>query len=69
MKKSRNGLEVWKLAQINHKAVKCAEILIPHRIPYGYIAGANVVSNMAKESILAAGFDKAVVVVPKAFYR
>lgn len=55
--------------QINHKAVKCAEILIPHRIPYGYIAGANVVSNMAKESLLAARFDKAIAVVPKAFYR
>ena len=54
---------------INHKAIKCAEILIPHSISFDYIVGANVVSSIAKESLLAAGFNKAIVIAPKAFYR
>lgn len=54
---------------LNHKAIKCAEILIPHCVPYSYIVGAYVVSDAAKESLLNAGFDKQIAVRKKVFYR
>ncbi len=55
--------------QMNHKAIKCAEILIPKCVPYGYVAGANVVNNKAKDALLSVGFDKKIVISNKAFYR
>lgn len=55
--------------QSNHKAIKCAEILVPHCIPYKYIAAACVVSGDAAQRLLDAGFDREVRVNPKVFYR
>lgn len=55
--------------QNNLKAIKCAEVLVPYQIPYEYIVGAYVVSDEAKNIIIANGFDRDVVVQPKVFYR
>jgi hypothetical protein len=54
---------------LNHKAIKCAEILIPQRVSYEYIVGAYVVSDMAEKALIATGFDKRIVINPKVFYR
>ena len=54
---------------LNHKAIKCAEILVPNDIPYDYIAGAYVVCHSAKKALVEAGFDKQIFVRPKVFYR
>ena len=53
----------------NHKAIKCAEILIPHSIPYSYVESAYVVSEDAQKKLGDAGFDKGIIVNPKAFFR
>ena len=54
---------------LNRKAIKCAEILIPHCVPYDYIVKACVVNNSAKEALLNTGFDKQIVVSSKVFYQ
>jgi hypothetical protein len=54
---------------LNHKAIKCAEILIPQCVSYEYIVGAYVVNNVAEQALLATGFDKRIVINPKVFYR
>ncbi|MCD8231830.1 MAG: DUF4433 domain-containing protein [Clostridiales bacterium] len=50
------------------KSAKCAEVLVPYRIPYDYIACAAVVSENAREKMEAAGFDKRIYVRPGAFF-
>lgn len=55
--------------QSNHRAIKCAEILVPHQIPYGYVVGAYVVSESAKQMLRQTGFDQRIVINTKVFYR
>ena len=55
--------------QNNHKAIKCAEVLIPFKVPYNEIIGACVVSESAKQKLLKTGFDQKILVNPKVFYR
>lgn len=43
---------------LNHKAIKCAEILIPHCVPYNYIVGVYVVNTSAAETLTATGFGR-----------
>lgn len=53
----------------NHKAIKCAEVLVPNRIPYLYVAGAYVVSEEAKIKMINKGFDRKIVINKSVFYR
>ena len=53
----------------SHRAIKCAEILIPHSIPYSYVESAYVVSKDAQKKLEDAGFDKGITVYPEAFFR
>lgn len=53
----------------NHKAIKCAEILVPNCVPYKYILGAYVVDENAKYNLISQGFDKDIVINPTVFYR
>lgn len=57
-----------KLEERNHKAIKCAEILVPDHIPYGYVSAACVVSETAKEELIHKGFDKEIVVAAEKFF-
>lgn len=57
------------IIQREKKAIKCAEVLIPHSISTDYIVGAYVVSNEATEQLRNCGFDKQIVVNPRVFYR
>ncbi len=51
------------------KRIKCAEILVPHSIPYRYIVGACAVSQAAMQSLLNQGFEKEIRIAPKVFFR
>lgn len=53
----------------NHKAIKCAEILIPYSVSYEYVVEACVVNQKAKSTLLNAGFDKKITVKPSVFYE
>ena len=55
--------------QSNHRAIKCAEILVPHQIPYSYVVGAYVVSESAEQMLRQTGFDQRIVINTKVFYR
>ncbi len=55
--------------QANHKAIKCAEVLIPTCVPYKYIVGAYVVNDLTKSILLKSGFAKKIVINPGVFYR
>lgn len=51
------------------KAIKCAEILIPHSVPSQYIVGACVVNEAAEEKMIAQGFNKKIQINADAFFR
>lgn len=53
----------------NRKAIKCAEILVPGKVPYEFIVGAYVVSDNAAQMLKNKGFGKLICVRPKLFYR
>ena len=50
------------------KSIKCAEVLVPYRIPYEYVVGAAVVNETAKQKLEDVGFDKEIVIEPKMFF-
>ena len=54
----------------NHKIRKCAEVLIPEKIPINYIKGAYVVDEKAKNLLTESGFDRSKIIVDgRKFYR
>jgi hypothetical protein len=55
--------------QSNHKAIKCAEVLVPYKVPYDEIKGAYVVSETAKQKLLETGFNRQILVKPQVFYK
>lgn len=55
--------------QNNHKAIKCAEVLVPRKVPYDQILNACVVSEEAKQKLANTGFDREITVKPSVFYR
>lgn len=57
------------ILQRDHKAVKCAEILIPNSISADYLSGAYVVSDESKSLLLSKGFNIPVYVKPAVFYQ
>ena len=62
----------WNIGDIyqtrDHGAIKCAEVLIPERVPPEYIKGAYVVSETAKTDLLSTGFEHTVLVRPENFF-
>ena len=50
------------------KSVKCAEVLIPYRVPYKYIVGAAVYDEKAKQVLESFGFDKKIYVDNRYFF-
>ena len=52
----------------NHKAIKCAEVLIPEYVPYEYVMDACVVSEEARRALEYKGFRKKIYVEPKHFF-
>lgn len=62
----------WKdedyYAEMRKKSIKCAEVLVPHEVPYDFIVCAAVVSEQAKRKLEAVEFDKEIVVKPGLFF-
>lgn len=55
--------------QQNHKAIKCAEVLIPNKIDFSYIESACVLDDYAEQRMKDFGFNKPIVIRPKNFFR
>lgn len=61
-----NGSETER---INHKAIKCAEVLIPERIDSSFIESAIVVDTFVKDMLVKKGFQRPIKADPQVFYR
>lgn len=57
------------IAYYRHKSQKCAEVLVPHVIPPGFITGAYVVNERARHALSQAGFSLPITVYPFLFFR
>lgn len=51
------------------RAIKCAEILVPGKIPPEYIIGAYVANSSAESALLRYGFEKRIKLSPDIFFR
>ena len=58
-----------QIAYWRHKAKKCAEVLVPHRVEPGFIVGAHVVDEVTKCQLGGSGFQLPVTVSPVLFFR
>lgn len=52
-----------------HKSRKCAEVLVPHRVPQQYVSGAYVVDVVARARLAAVAPGLPVAIVPGMFFR
>lgn len=52
-----------------HRKIKCAEVLVPDKVSYEYIAGACVLNNDSKRRLEDIGFEKNIIVKPSTFFR
>ena len=66
---AKNWNHIDQIEKISHKSIKCAEILIPNKVPYSYIIFGYVMNQEAKERMLRLGFDKEIKVEPIVFFR
>ena len=57
------------IIQREKKAIKCAEVLIPHSISADYIVGAYTISHAVEAQLINLGFNKNIVVNSQIFYR
>jgi hypothetical protein len=57
------------IAYWRHKARKCAEVLVAHRVDPQFLAGAHVVNDEAALRLGSVGFTLAVKVSPELFFR
>ena len=57
------------LATRSNRRLICAEVLIPHSIPYNMIVGAVVVDSEAQSYLRRMGFEKEIKIYPNYFFR
>lgn len=55
--------------KMNKKAIKCAEVLVPDRVPYSYIIGACVATTEIQHALQQTGFEKRIKIDPNIFFR
>jgi ssDNA thymidine ADP-ribosyltransferase, DarT len=58
-----------QVAYWRHRAKKCAEVLVPHRVEDRFLTGAHVVDEAAKARLAGSGFGLPVTVSPVLFFR
>ena len=54
---------------LQHKHIKCAEILVPREIPAYFICGAYVVNQESENKLKRSGFDRKIIIDPTVFYH
>lgn len=58
-----------QIAYWRHKSAKCAEVLVPHGVPFDYVQKAYVANEAAGSQLLAVGFSRPVELMPRLFFR
>lgn len=51
------------------KGAKCAEVLVPNRVPYEYIVSAAVKNENDKNKLIELGYTKPVLIIPELFFK
>ena len=51
------------------KGAKCAEVLVPNRVPYEYIVSAAVKDENDKNKLIELGYTKSVLIIPELFFK
>lgn len=64
----------WKhpddqIADWKHSSAKCAEVLVPERVPVEYLEGAYTVNKVSLEKLLEIGFTLPITIEPDMFFR
>lgn len=57
------------IAYYRHKSQKCAEFLVPNRVPTEYIVGAYVTNDAAKTALESNGFTSPIDIAPDLFFH
>jgi hypothetical protein len=60
---SGDPFDYWR-----RKSIKCAEVLVPQRVPVGLIVGAYVLNATAESKLIEAGFNRPVTRNPTLFF-
>lgn len=55
-------------AYLRKKSIKCAEVLIPYKIPYDYVMCAAVVNEKTQRRLEEIGFNRTTEIVPDLFF-
>jgi hypothetical protein len=58
-----------RIAYFRHKAIMCAEVLVPNAVAPGLIVGAHVANQQAQQALLATGFNRAVQINAHLFFQ
>jgi hypothetical protein len=59
-----NQIADWK-----HSSAKCAEVLVPERVPVEYLEGAYAVNKVSLEKLIEIGFTLPITIEPDMFFR
>lgn len=65
---ARDWTDPDRIAYFRRKAAKCAEVLVPGVVPPQYLIGAHVVNDIARQALIAAGFDRQITLSPDLFF-
>ena len=57
------------ISYLRKKAAKCAEVLVPDKVPYEYITSAAVKNETDKEKLIGSGFNKPILIIPELFFK
>ncbi|MBE5839399.1 DUF4433 domain-containing protein [Butyrivibrio sp.] len=57
-----------RFVYFHKKSVKCAEVLIPYKVPFDYVIGAAVYDKSAEQKLLNMGFDRKIYVDHDCFF-
>lgn len=66
---ARNWTHADRITYFRQKAAKCAEVLVPGRVPPQLIVGAYVVNQAAAQTLLSTGFSRPVLVSADLFFQ
>lgn len=58
-----------QIQEWRHKAIKCAEVLIPNKINSNFILGAYVSGKIARQRLIETGFDGIIEINERMFFR
>jgi hypothetical protein len=66
---ARDWTHADRITYLRRKARKCAEVLVPHGVPWSMIQDARVVDATAAATLRGCGFDRPVIIDPDLFFH